>query len=72
MAYLSKSHAPFGALGSLIHRAVTAVASVPDGIVEGRRHAVAVLNAKSDDELARLGLRRERLAEDVHQHLYYS
>lgn len=53
-------------------RILTALTSVSDRIVADRRQAVAALQAKSDDDLAKLGLARKRIAQDVHSHLYYS
>ena len=72
MAYASHSDTPFSAFAALIARAATAIASASDSIVADRRHAVSVLEAKSDDDLDRLGLNRANLAQDVHRHLYYS
>ncbi|MEL7205525.1 MAG: hypothetical protein AAFN44_10745 [Pseudomonadota bacterium] len=72
MAYASHSDTLFSAFATAVARAAAAIAAASDRIVADRRHAVAVLAAKSDDDLDRLGLNRERLAQDVHRHLFYS
>ena len=69
MAYLSTAPRSFA---YVITDTLTALFTASDRIVADRRHAVAVLEAKSDDDLARLGLRRGDIAQDVHRHLYYS
>lgn len=72
MAYASHSNSPLAALGAMIHRIAAAISTAPDSIVEDRRHAVAVLAEKSDDDLNRIGLRRDQIEQHVHRHLYYS
>ncbi|MEM7596681.1 MAG: hypothetical protein AAF382_03225 [Pseudomonadota bacterium] len=51
---------------------MSAIVTAPERIVKDRRQAVAVLSEKSDHDLARIGLRRDQIAQDVHRHLYYS
>lgn len=72
MAYASHSDTPLSAFASALSRTAAAIASASDSIVADRRHAVAALEAKSDDDLGRLGLERAQIAQDVHRHLFYS
>ncbi|MEO0372479.1 MAG: hypothetical protein AAF231_13560 [Pseudomonadota bacterium] len=52
-------------------RALHALASSPNRIVEDRQRAAIRLMDKSDEELAAMGLSRAHVKEDVHRHLYY-
>lgn len=72
MAYAYQSTTPLVALAQTARRAVASLSAASDRIVADRRHAAAALEAKSDAELARLGLQRAQIAQDVHRHLYYS
>ncbi|MEL6646762.1 MAG: hypothetical protein AAFQ05_03495 [Pseudomonadota bacterium] len=72
MAYISHLNTTFAAFGASVYSCVAALCAVSERIVDERRRVVAGLAEKSDEDLARIGLRRDQIAQDVHRHLYYS
>ena len=72
MAYASHSDTLFSTFATAVARAAAAIAAASARIVPDRLTAVALLAAQAAADVDRLGLDRERRAQDVHRHLFCS